>query len=153
MKKLLLLAAVLLLMLPPLSAPAEEALRGYEKGKGYQYVLLGEYPYEKDGAIAPVLWRVLDVEDDKALLLTEYIIDTQQAIFEDDPKVIEKRTYRRINHYEESDICPWLDTEMVDRLFGDDPVTGALIKENGSRVFILTSEQFLTTKYGFSADM
>ena len=153
MKKLILLMLAAWLLLLPLAAPAEDSLRGYVKGQGYQYVLLGEYPYEKDGTSAPVLWRILDVEENKALLITEYIIDTQQAIFEDDPKVIEKRTYRRINHYEESDLCPWLDTEMVDRLFGADPITGALIKENGSRVFILTSEQFLTTKYGFSADM
>ncbi|MBE5786702.1 MAG: CapA family protein [Clostridiales bacterium] len=151
MKRLLLIAAALLMLCG--CAAGEDTLRGYEKGKGYQYVLLGEYPYEKDGTAAPVLWRILDVEDGKALLLTEYVIDTQQAIFETDQKVIEKRTYRRINHYEESDICPWLDTEMVDRLFGQDPIVNALIKENGSRVFILTSEQFLTTKYGFSANM
>ena len=41
MKKwLLMLLAVLLLMSAP-DAPAE-MLRGYEKGQGYQYVLLGE---------------------------------------------------------------------------------------------------------------
>ena len=151
MKRLLTIAAVLMLLFG--CAAAQEELRGYEKGKGYQYVHLGEYPYEKDGTVAPVLWRILEVEDGKALLLTEYIIDTQQAIFETDQKVIKNYTYRRINHYEESDICPWLDTEMVDRLFGQDPIVNALNKENGSRVFILTSEQFLTTKYGFSANM
>lgn len=150
-KTLLVAAAVLMLLLG--SALSESDLRGYEKGQGYQYVHLGEYPYEKDGMVQPVLWRVLDVADGRALLLTEYIIDTQQAIFETDQKVIEKRTYRRIDHYEESDICPWLDTEMVSRLFGDDQIVNALIRENGSRVFILTSEQFLTTDYGFSADM
>ncbi len=153
MKKMLLALLALLMLLLPLSAPAETALRGYEKGKGYQYVLLGEYPYEKDGAEAPVLWRVLGIEDGTALMLTEYIIDTQQAIFETDQKVIENRTYRRISQYEESDLCPWLDTEMVSRLFGDADITGALIPENGGRVFILTSEQFLTTDYGFSANM
>jgi len=152
-KKLLVIAAwMLLLVMLPLTAPAQEELRGYEKGKGYLYAELGEYPYEKDGTVAPVLWRILDVEDGKALLLTEEIIDTQQAIFETDEKIIKDRTYRRINHYEESDICPWLDTEMVSRLFDQHPIVKALIKENGSRVFILTSEQFLTTKYGFSAD-
>ncbi|MBQ6803531.1 MAG: CapA family protein [Clostridia bacterium] len=152
MKKWLLMLLAVLLLMPALNAPAE-MLRGYEKGQGYQYVLLGEYPYEKDGTEAPVLWRILDVDDGKALLLTEYIIDTQQAIFETDQKVIENRTYRRLNHYEESDLCPWLDTEMVDRLFDGDQIIRALIKENGSRVFILTSEQFLTTDYGFSANM
>lgn len=71
---------IVLMLMPALNAPAESILRGYEKGAGYQYVLLGEYPYEKDGTIAPVLWRILDVENGRALLLTEYIIDTQQAI-------------------------------------------------------------------------
>lgn len=152
MKRILFVFATLL-CLTWATGYAETQMRGYEKGNGYQYVSMGEYPYEKDGTVKPVLWRVLDVREGRALLLTEYIIDTQQVIFETDPKVIEKRTYRRIEHYEESDIVPWLDTEMVNRMLGTDPIQKALIKENGSRIFILTSEQFLTTDYGFSAGM
>lgn len=102
-------AFLLMLMLVSCAAHAEEApaLRGYDtKTRKYQYATFGVYPYEKDGAAAPVLWRILgrgiaaedDVigreeydhmakkyanrdeftedNDDVFLLMTEYIIDT-----------------------------------------------------------------------------
>ena len=145
---------LLLALLLPLAAQADANIRGYVKGQGYEYVLLGEYPYEKDGTEKPVLWRVLENTDGRALLITEQIIDTQQVIFETDQKVIEKRTYRRINSYAESDLMPWLNTEALDTLLGDDPIRHALIEEPGAgKLFILTSEQFLNTAYGFSAGM
>lgn len=151
MKKALLILLVLLML--PVFGGAEE-LRGYVKKEGYHYVLFGEYPYEKDGTKKPVLWRVLDVTDHKALLITEDVIDAQQVIFETDEKVIEKRTYRRIASYAESDLYTWMNTEALDTLLGDKPERNALVEEpGGGKFFILTSEQFLNTDYGFSAGM
>ena len=148
-KKLLAFLAALLLMLP-CAALADSPLRGYVKGEGYQYVSLGAYPYEADGAVAPVLWRVLETKDDQALLLTEYVIDVSQVIFETDEKVIKKQTYRRIDSYAESDLYTHLNTTVLDTLLGDDPLRGALLEEEGGgRLFILTDEQFLRTDYGF----
>ena len=149
MKKLLAFLAALLLMLP-CAALADSPLRGYVKGEGYQYVSLGAYPYEADGAVAPVLWRVLETKDGQALLLTEYVIDVSQVIFETDEKVIKKQTYRRIDSYAESDLYTHLNTTVLDTLLGDDPLRGALLEEEGGgRLFILTDEQFLRTDYGF----
>ena len=149
MKKLLAFLAALLLMLP-CAALADSPLRGYVKGEGYQYVSLGAYPYEADGAVAPVLWRVLETKDDQALLLTEYVIDVSQVIFETDEKAIKKQTYRRIDSYAESDLYTHLNTTVLDTLLGDDPLRGALLEEEGGgRLFILTDEQFLRTDYGF----
>lgn len=148
-KKLLAFLAALLLVLP-CAALADSPLRGYVKGEGYQYVSLGAYPYEADGAVAPVLWRVLDTKDDQALLLTEYVMDVSQVIFETDEKVIKKQTYRRIDSYAESDLYTHLNTTVLDTLLGDDPLRGALLEEEGGgRLFILTDEQFLRTDYGF----
>ena len=148
-KKLLAFLAALLLMLP-CAALADSPLRGYVKGEGYQYVSLGAYPYEADGAVAPVLWRVLETKDGQALLLTEYVIDVSQVIFETDEKVIKKQTYRRIDSYAESDLYTHLNTTVLDTLLGDDPLRGALLEEEGGgRLFILTDEQFLRTDYGF----
>ncbi len=144
------LLSVLLLCALPLIAGAE-AMRGFEKGKGYQYVQLGQYPYEADGTVKPVLWRVLDHENNQALLLTEYIIDTQQVIFEKDKWKIEKMDYRLINAYAESDLCAWLNTTGLDNLFGNNPIRNALLEEpHGGKLFIMTNEQFLTAKYGFA---
>ena len=42
----------------------------------YIYINYGRYPYEADGTVAPILWRVLGIDEDGyALLLTEYVID------------------------------------------------------------------------------
>ena len=142
---------LLILLLLPAAVLGEE-MRGYIKGQGYQYVNLGEYPYEKDGTVRPVLWRILSVEDGNALLLTEYVIDTSQVIFDDNINNIKGVThdYRWIDTYEESDLYKYLNTEMIGKLFGDDPVTNSFIEEpGGGRLFILTTEQYTNTDYGF----
>ena len=152
MKKARTLILLLMLCLLPMTAQGETTLRGWVKGQGYQYVLLGDYPYEKDGTEAPVLWRILEVQDDQALLLTEYVIDVSQVIFETDPVVIEKKTYRHINSYAESDLYVHLNTTGLDTLLGDDPIRDALIEEpGGGKLFILNTMQFLNPDYGFSA--
>lgn len=146
------LSLVLLLCLVPALAGAA-ALRGYEKGNGWQYVYFGHYPYAADGAVAPVLWRILDVSDGQALLMTEYIIDTQQVVFESDPKKIERNEYRRLTSYADSDLYTWMNTTALDTLLGDDPSRNALIEEpGGGNFFILTMAQFLNADYGFSAN-
>ncbi len=141
---------VLLLCLVPEMAGAA-GLRGYERGNGWQYVYLGEYPYERDGTTAPVLWRILEVSDGKALLMTEYIIDTQQVVFESDPRKIERNEYRRLTCYADSDLYTWMNTTALDTLLGDDPIRNALVEEpGGGKFFILTMEQFLNADYGFA---
>lgn len=151
MKKAL-IVFLLMLCLLPVTAQGETNLRGYVKGQGYQYVLFGDYPYEKDGTEAPVLWRILEVQDGQMLLLTEYVIDVSQVIFETDPVVIEKKTYRRISSYAESDLYVHLNTTVLDALLGDDPLRNALIEEpGGGKLFILNMMQFLNPDYGFSA--
>lgn len=152
MRRLLLILLAAVLAAVPLSGLCEgtEALRGYDKSLKYQYVQLGQYPYTESGEIRPVLWRVLDVRDGQMLLLTEYVIDTSQIIFETDQKIIENHSYRRINTFAESDLMPELNTTYMDRLFGDDPIRNAMIPEGeNGKLFILSKEQFMNTDYGF----
>ena len=149
-RRLILLMLVLCLL--PLPVKGAEAMRGWVKGEGYQYVLLGTYPYEKDGTAQPVLWRILEAREDQALLLTEYVIDTSQVIFETDKTVIDNKTYRRISSYEESDLYVHMNTTVLDTLLGDDPIREALIEEpGGGKLFIMNTMQFLNPDYGFSA--
>ncbi len=151
-KMVILLLAAMLLLLPLTGVADEVALRGYVKGNGWQFVNLGEYPYEKDGTPAPVMWRILDITDGKALLLTEKIIDAQQVIFETDKKKIEKKDYRRISSFTESDLYTWLNTECLDTLMEKEPLRSALIAEpDGAKLFILDMMEFLNPQYGFSA--
>ena len=151
MKKALIVGILILLCLLPL-APAQAEMRGYEKGLGYEYVLLGSYPYEKDGTAQPVLWRVLDIKEGRALLLTEYVLDAKQVIFESDPKVIENHSFRRISSYAESDLYAWLNSEGLDTLLGQDSIRAALVEEPGlGLLYPLTQEDYLNeADYGFS---
>lgn len=146
-KIIVFLAALLLFAIP---ASAEE-FRGYEKGSGYQYLLMGEYPFDRNETIQPVEWRILSVENGHAVLLNEYVIDTSQVIFETDKKVIEERTYRRIKTFEESDLYLLVDTEYYDRLFSNEPLAAAIVNDpNHGRLFIPDREFYLKQEYGFS---
>ena len=89
---LVLTLGLCLAALPLTASGASETdcgLRGWSEAAGWQYVTLGRYPYYEDGTEAPVLWQVLDVDEEsgKALLLTSYIIDACQPIWVDDPNV------------------------------------------------------------------
>lgn len=147
-----LLACLLILMTILMSCGACAELRGYVKGSGYVYVTLGEYPYEKDGTIQPVLWRILTIDDENyGFLLTEYIIDTCQVINETDQKVIDAHSYRRISDYSESDIYVTLNTTVIQDLFSDSGVIDTLRELEGKgKLIIPTSDEFLTAAYGFS---
>ncbi|MBQ8618635.1 MAG: hypothetical protein IJ418_14150 [Clostridia bacterium] len=74
MKKLVACMLTLALMLSASAFAQEFTLRGYDKKQGYQYIQLGEFPQEADGTVRPILWRVLDVADMQAYLLSEYIL-------------------------------------------------------------------------------
>ena len=148
-KRSLTMGMLILLLLGTFTCASGE-IRGYEKGRGYDYVTLGAYPYEADGTEKPVLWRVLSAKDGQALLLTEYIIDTKQIIFETNAKVIEKHTFRRISAYSESDLYAWLNTEGLDTLMGDDPLRNALMEEPDlGKLFPLPQEEYMNVDNGF----
>ena len=155
-----LLALVLLLGGPwvqaeeeSLPAPSVSAcgLRGWHESAGYQYVIMGYYPYEADGTEAPVLWQVLDVDADsgKALLLTTYLVDVCQPVYCDDPAVANSKKYRRIDDYGESDMNVWLNETLFPRLLEGEPVIAAVTEEKYGRLYPLTDEELMTEKYGF----
>lgn len=149
---LLFVSALLLFFVS--SSLADAPLAGYDvSGRVYQYVSLGTYPYEEDGTAQPVLWRVMSVENGTALLLTEYVIDTSQIIFETDQKVIEKHSFRRIDTYAGSDLYAWLNTEALDTLLGGDPLRAALL-EDPDLGFLhpMTRDQYLDPALGFSSN-
>ena len=136
------------------AASAETALRGYDKsypkGQKYQYVLLGDYPYEKNGDTKPVLWWILEVKDGQALLFSDIILDTQQVMLCDNEKDSNNHDFRRMNDFSESDLCQWMNTTMLDTLLGDDPMRSALVETRYGLLYPLTDDQMLTRAYGFS---
>lgn len=146
-------------------------LRGWDPESGYQYVIMGWYPYYKDPAItkknandpaaydpktyseeakAPVLWEVLAVEDGKALLYTTYIIDAHQPTEIDNEKAAKGRKYPEISDYGETDLNRWLNETMIYDLLGDEPVLAAVTEEQYGRLYPLTDSELMTETYGFT---
>lgn len=74
MKKILVLLLLITMMISGSGLAEDFALRGYDRKAGYQYVHLGEFPQDADGTERPILWRVLNVNDQYAYLLSEYIL-------------------------------------------------------------------------------
>lgn len=133
-------------------ASADGELRGYDKnGNGYQYVSLGKYPYEKDGTVSDTLWEILEVKDQQALLLSVYILDTQQVITVTNENDIKNYNYRRITDYAQSDLNVWMNDTMLNTLLGGDPMLNALVDGKYGRLYPLTDEQYLKSDYGFTA--
>lgn len=145
------LLAVVFSMLLLLPAVAEETARGYVKGQGYQYYQFGSYPQGKKGETAPLLWRALQVEDQKILLMTEYVIDEQQVIFETDQTIIQQHAYRRISNFAQSDLCGWMNTTMLSAVVGESGLDQALISGEYGKLILLSDDQMLRADYGFSA--
>lgn len=73
-KIMLLLLCVILALALSAQALGEAALRGYVKDKGYVYVEFGAYPQGENGEVEPILWRVLEVDGQRAYLLSEYVL-------------------------------------------------------------------------------
>ena len=125
-------------------------LRGYETSRGWQYVILGSYPYEADGTEYPVLWQVLAVEDGSALLYTTYIIDAHQAM-EVEGSDAKNKNYPNLSTYAETDLNRWLNEVMIEKLLGSDPVLPAVQTEGDiGRLYPLTDHQLMTEAYGFT---
>lgn len=124
-------------------------LRGWDPDGGYQYVIMGYYPYEKDGTKAPVLWQVLAVEDGRALLFTTYVIDAHQPV-EVTGQAAEKHTYPPISDYGETDLNRWLNDVMIGSLLADEPVLAAVTEEKYGRLYPLTDYELMTEEYGFT---
>ena len=137
----------------PASSPAagmdDCGLRGWQPENGYQYVILGFYPYEADGTRAPVLWQVLDVEDGQALLYTTYVIEVHQPLEVSGQKA-EKHSYPDISDYAETDLNTWLNEVMIQELLADEPVLAAVTAGRYGRLYPLTDEELMTEKYGFT---
>lgn len=149
MRKVVILLLTVILITLTLTVCAEE-LRGWNKNDKYQYVALGTYPTEADGTTGPVLWLVLGVEDGKALLLSEKILDVQQVVFCDNIKDSDKRNFRKLNDYEESDLNTWMNETMLTTLCNEQDFSSALIETQYGKLYPLTTEQYRNPDYGFN---
>jgi len=119
------------------------ALRGWDAHEGYQYVQFGSYHQEY--ADQPILWRVLAVRNNRALLLSEFILDARPF---DERTVEEGRT----NEWEHSTLFQWMNGTFIDKAFTR--AERRLILENGAvgRVFLPSNAELSNPNHGFESN-
>ena len=86
-------------------------------------LVLGEYDLDKDNKKEGIEWICLDVQDDKALLLSKYVID--EIPFHED---VENPTM-----WDNSMIRKWLNTEFIDNSFSETEQNAILTSSISSR--------------------
>ena len=91
------------------------------------YVEFGRYPQTAEGEVRPVEWRVLARENNKALVISRYVLDARRF----DPES---------NDWSESEIRRWLNGEFYNSAFsGEEKVR--IISFNQDNVFLLSREE------------
>ena len=82
MRNLLRFVCLLMAMMCLAPVLAEEIpnaeLRGWDKKEGYVYLTLGTFPQTKEGERMPILWRILSAEDNRILILSEYVLEARR---------------------------------------------------------------------------
>lgn len=111
----------------------EDATYASDGGAYYQWTEEDMYHYFR---YEPIKWRVLDVSDTKALLLSNVILDNQQYNHTDTDIT-----------WVTSTIKQWLNAEFKDSAFSSGE-QNALTDE----VFLLSEEEITTSSYGFCVD-
>ncbi len=174
MRKMHWVAALAALLLCVPLAVCAAPLRGYDKAEGYQYVALGQFPQEADGTVKPILWRVLEVNDEYAYLLSEYILfgnrvdpddkfyeevegDFRQTElfrllngpFEGNPIPVEEQ--QRLNAKERLGYAYIAETCFADTAFTDAEKAMILEDEALGKIFLASAEDLKNKAYGFTS--
>ena len=146
----LLLAALLI----PCFAGAEDVLRGYEKKKGYEYVTLGTFPQTEDGDREPILWRVLQVKDGRAYILSEYVLEARR-IHGDYKEYENKPTNTRhpgfAADFTQTEMSKYLNGEFTSN-FTAGELALLVTDEEWGMFTLLSSDELKDAKLGFTND-
>lgn len=138
----LILMLTLCAALPALGTEAAD-IPGYAKATGYTYVAFGHYPTDADGAVQPILWRVLQNEAGTAYLLSEYILFPAPL----------HADYNHYTGWESSDLYAYLNST-----FKNDAFTAAeqqaLVPcaEDGALVTLLSGDEMKSAAIGFASN-
>ena len=157
MRKLLRFVCLLMAMMCLIPAMAEEtepALRGYDKKEGYVYLTLGAFPQTAEGERLPILWRVLAVEDGKALILSEYILEAR-PLHGDYKEYANKPTNKKYpgfnGDFTQTDMAEYLNGEFTAN-FASTELTILAEDETYGKFFLLSGDDLKNAKYGFTSN-
>lgn len=137
------LSFLCVLLLLPSDGTADQALRGYDKENGYLYVVLGQYPQTAEGEVQPILWRVLDTDDEKCILLSEYILFARCM----NANLIAYRDEFRGN-FAQTDLCAYLNNVFASDAFTEEELTMLLPLNDFGKVFIPGADELKNRDYG-----
>ena len=107
-----------------------------EAGEAVDYVEFGRYPQTAEGGVWPVEWQVLARENNKALVISRYVLDKRRF----DPES---------NDWSESEIRRWLNDEFYNSTFSDKE-KARIISFNQDNVFLLSRKE--AEKYFANSD-
>ena len=132
----------------------EIPLRGWDKKDGYVYLTLGTFPQTKEGERQPILWRVLSVEDGRALILSEYILEAR-PLHGDYKQYANKPTNKKYPGFNGD----FTQTDMA-KYLGGDFTANFTIGEIGQIIpdeelglfFLLSGDDLKNAKYGFTSN-
>lgn len=157
MRKLLRLVCILMAMLCLCSAAmAEEKgdeipIRGWDKEQGYVYLTLGTFPQTKEGERLPILWRVVTVEDGRAYLLSEYVLEARR-IHGDYKEFANKPTHKTKpgfdGDYTQTEMALYLNGEFMQNFTEGELALIAPDAEMGC-FFLLSADDLKNKDYGF----
>jgi hypothetical protein len=139
------LIALLLLacLLPGAFAGAEGEIRGYDRERGYVYLTLGQYMQTAEGEMRPILWRVLAADEEKAYLLSEYILFARAM----HPSLKEYRDVLK-GDFAQTELCQYLNTTFAEEAFTEEEMSMLLPCKNFGKVFLITRKDIQNKEIG-----
>ena len=155
MRKLLRFVCILMAMLCFTSVLAAEIpnaeLRGWDKKEGYVYLTLGTFPQTKEGERLPILWRVLAAEDDKAFILSEYVLEARR-IHGDYKEYANKPTHKTKpgfdGDYTQTEMALYLNGEFMQN-FTEGELALIVPDEQLGTFYLVSADDLKNKDYGF----
>ncbi len=156
------LIALLLLacLLPGAFAGAEGEIRGYDRERGYVYLTLGQYMQTAEGEMRPILWRVLAADEEKAYLLSEYILFarpmhiTRRECETDE----QKAGFSRVDYRDElkgdfagTELCEYLNGTFAETAFTAEEMGMLLPCGDYGKVFLIPTEDMKDKSLGLGS--
>lgn len=158
MRKLLRFVCLLMAMMcliPALAEETEPTLRGWDKKEGYVYLTLGTFPQTKEGERLPILWRVLSVEDGRALILSEYILEAR-PLHGDYTQYANKPTNKKkpgfSGDFTQTDMAKYLNGDFASGNFYEWERWALAEDEALGMFFLLSGDELKNAKYGFTSN-
>ena len=157
MRTLLRFVCILMAMmclLPALAEEAEPSLRGWDKKDGYVYLTLGAFPQTQEGERLPILWRVLSVEDGKAFMLSEYVLEARR-LHGDYKEYANKANHKTKpgfdGDYTQTELAKYLDSDFLQNFTGGEL---ALIAPDAAMgcFYLLSADDLKNQDYGFTSN-